>query len=100
MKMFFLFAKKVTLVNTNSKKELKEKEEKLRAAGIRVNTWATEELPVMGGAHMKSADWQHLGDRNKDDQRIVYHLEVAAKDQYRAIELLLGGAEPPEGFIP
>ena len=38
---------------------------------------------------MKTADWQGRGDRNKDDQRITWHLEVAEADQYRAMKLLM-----------
>lgn len=97
--MLFLFARKTTLLNTNSREELDRKEKLLKDAGIRVNTWATEELPVLGGAHMKIADWQSLKDRNKDAQRVVYHLEVARKDQYRAMKLLMGDAALPEDFI-
>ncbi len=47
---------------------------------------------------MKTSDWQGLKDKNKDDERIVYHLEVAEADQYRAMKLLMGDAAENENF--
>ncbi len=93
--MFWMFKKKVTLLDTTSKKELDRKEKLLKDAGIKTNSWSTEAFPVIGGPHMKPADWQSLGDRNKDDERSLYHLEVAAEDQYKAMKILLedGGVD-------
>ena len=75
--MIWLFAKKVKLFDTNSLDDLHAKEKTLKNAGIRSN----------------------LKDKNKDDERIVYHLEVAEADQYRAMKLLMGDAAENENFI-
>lgn len=93
--MFFLFKPKVTLFDTKDKAELNRKESLLKAAGIRTNTWSTEQPPVIGGPHMKPQDWQSVKDHNKDQERIVYHLEVARDDQYKAMKILLedGGVD-------
>ncbi len=96
--MIWLFAKKVKLFDTNSLDDLHAKEKTLKNAGIRSNSWSTQEPPVLGGAHMKTSDWQGLKDKNKDDERIVYHLEVAEADQYRAMKLLMGDAAENENF--
>ncbi len=87
--MFFFLKKKVKLLDTSSKDELQRKTKLLRDAGIRTNDWATEAFPVLGGAHMKTADWAGTKPENKDDQRIIYHLEVAKEDQYKAMKLLM-----------
>lgn len=97
----FLFKKKVTLADTNSKEEVEKKAELLKEAGIRSHIWATESQPVIGcGAHMKPADWSGKKPENKDDQRIIWHLEVAQEDQYKAMKLLMGeNAWQGENFI-
>ena len=87
--MLWIFTKKVKLFDTKDKALAAAREKLLRDAGIRTNCWTTEEPPVLGGAHMKTADWQGRGDRNKDDRRITWHLEVAEADQYRAMKLLM-----------
>ena len=87
--MLWIFTKKVKLFDTKDTALAAAREKLLRDAGIRTNCWTTEEPPVLGGAHMKTADWQGRGDRNKDDQRITWHLEVAEADQYRAMKLLM-----------
>lgn len=87
--MLWLFTRKVKLFDTKDREQLEAREKLLRNAGIRTNSWSTEEPPVLGGAHMKTADWQGKGDHNKDDQRITYHLEVAEADQYRAMKVLM-----------
>jgi hypothetical protein len=96
--MIWLFAKKVKLLDTNNLETLHAKVKILKDAGIRSNTWSTQEPPVLGGAHMKTSDWQGVKDHNKDDERVVYHLEVAEADQYRAMKLLMGGAAQDGNF--
>ena len=95
--MFFLFKKKVKLFDTNSKEVLERREKLLRDAGIRTNSWTTEAFPMLGGPHMKPADWEGKPE-NKDEQRTVYHLEVLAADQYKAMKLLMeeGGVDLTE----
>lgn len=97
--MFFIFKPKVTLLDTKDKAELDRKEQLLKDAGIRTNSWSTEQPPVIGGPHMKPQDWQSVTDHNKDDERIVYHLEVAKDDQYKAMKILLedGGVDLSNG---
>lgn len=92
----WLFKKKFTLLNTNSLEELDRKQKLLNDAGIRTNTWDTNPFPVLGGAHMKTADWSGKRPEMKDDQRVIHHLEVAAVDQYKAMKILMedGGADP------
>lgn len=85
-----LFKRKVTLVNTNQKEEVDKKKKILEDAGIWVHTWETEPVPVTGqGAGMRPADWSGKTMVNKDDQRIVYHLEVEKDSQYQAMKLLM-----------
>lgn len=49
---------------------------------------------------MKTADWSGKRYVNHDDVRVVYHLEVAQKDQYRAMKVLMGAdATLGENFI-
>ena len=46
------------------------------------------------------ADWAGKHYVNHDDERVVYHLEVAKKDQYRAMKVLMGeDAALGDGFI-
>lgn len=98
-KMFFFLKPKVTLLDTKDKAELERKENLLKAAGIKTNSWSTEQPPVIGGPHMKPQDWQSVTDHNKDNERIVYHLEVAKDDQYKAMKILLedGGVDLTSG---
>ena len=63
----WLFKKKFTLLNTNSQEELDRKQKLLNDAGIRTNTWDTNPFPVLGGAHMKTADWSGKRPEMKDD---------------------------------
>ncbi len=97
-----LLGRKVTLLDTNNKAELERKEKQLRDAGIKTNSWQTDSQPVIGcGAHMKPGDWSGKRAENKDEQRIVYHLEVKAADQYKAMKVLMGeSAYKDENFIP
>ncbi len=90
-----LFKRRVTLLDTGSEAELRRKEQLLKDAGIHTNTWETAPFPVLGGPHMKTADWSGKRPENKDDQRIVYHLEVWKKDQYEAMKILMedGGVD-------
>lgn len=93
--MSLLFGKRKTIIDTNSKEECERKEALLRKAGIRTNSWQTEAFPVLGGAHMKTADWAGSRPENKDDERIVYHIEVRESDQYRAMKVLMDDAGVP-----
>ncbi len=97
--MFHLFKKKVTLFDEGSKEVLDRKEKLLHDAGIWTNTWSTFPAPVIGGPHMKSQDWSGKKYENKDEQRVIYHLEVLAADQYKAMKLLLedGGVDVTDG---
>ena len=54
--MFFLFTKRVTLAD-GGKEEIARKEKLLNDAGIRTNSWSTGAPVVLGGPHMKTADW-------------------------------------------
>lgn len=95
----FLFCKRVTLAN-GSKEEIDRKEKLLKDAGIKTNSWSTGAPVVLGGPHMKTADWADGHYVNHDDERVVYHLEVAKKDQFRAMKLLMGeDAALGEDFI-
>lgn len=85
----FLFTKRVKLAD-GSKDEIAAKEKQLNDAGIRTNSWSTGAPVVIGGPHMKTSDWAGKHYENHDDERVVYHLEVAAKDQYRAMKVLMG----------
>lgn len=97
--MFFLFTKRVTLAD-GGKEEIARKEKMLHDAGIRTNSWSTGAPVVIGGPHMKTADWSGKRYVNHDDVRVVYHLEVAQKDQYRAMKVLMGAdATLGENFI-
>lgn len=87
--MFFLFTKRVTLAD-GGKEEIARKEKLLNDAGIRTNSWSTGAPVVLGGPHMKTADWAGKHYVNHDDERVVYHLEVAKKDQYHAMKVLMG----------
>ncbi|MDD5940319.1 MAG: hypothetical protein PUC46_06025 [Lachnospiraceae bacterium] len=87
--MFFIFKKKVKLFDTSSKDVAERREQILKKAGIRSNVWSTEAFPVIGGPHMKTADWAGSKPEFKDDQRVVWHLEVAQEDQYRAMKILM-----------
>ncbi|HCW22722.1 MAG TPA: hypothetical protein DGX96_03385 [Lachnospiraceae bacterium] len=85
-----LFRKKVTLVNTNRKEEMESKKKLLADAGLWVHTWETEPVPVTGqGAGLRPSDWAGKTMVNKDEQRIVYHLEVLKDDQYQAMKILM-----------
>ena len=95
----FLFCKRVTLAD-GSKEEITRKEKQLNEAGIKTNSWSTGAPVVLGGPHMKTADWADGHYVNHDDERVVYHLEVAQKDQYRAMKVLMGDdAVQGEDFI-
>lgn len=95
----FLFCKRVTLAD-GSKEEITRKEKQLNEAGIKTNSWSTGAPVVLGGPHMKTADWADGHYVNHDDERVVYHLEVAQKDQYRAMRVLMGDdAVQGEDFI-
>lgn len=95
----FLFCKRVTLAD-GSKEEITRKEKQLSEAGIKTNSWSTGAPVVLGGPHMKTADWADGHYVNHDDERVVYHLEVAQKDQYRAMKVLMGDdAVQGEDFI-
>lgn len=96
--MLWLFTKKVKLFDTSSKVDLDRREKLLNDAGIRTNVWETGAPVVIGGPHMKTSDWNSLTDHNKDDERVVYHLEVAQEDQYKAMNILLADSrESAEG---
>ncbi len=87
--MWWIFSKRVHLLDTGNKEELERKERLLNDAGIRTNSWETNPFPPLDGPHMKSADWAGKRHEYKDDQRIVYHLEVLEKDQYEAMKILM-----------
>ena len=85
-----LFKQKTTLVNTSDKGLVEKKKAQLQQAGIWVHTWETEPVPVTGqGAGMRPSDWSGKTLVNKDNQRVVYHLEVLADDQYQAMKILM-----------
>ena len=88
-KEMFLFTKRVTLAD-GSKEEIDRKEKLLRDAGIRTNSWFTSGALVISGPQMKTADWADGHYVNHEEERRVYHLEVAQKDQYRAMRILMG----------
>ncbi len=96
--MFNIFKKKVKLIDTGDEQDLNRRAKLLNDAGIWTNTWETNPFPMLGGPHMKPADWNSENPGNKDDERIVYHLEVLAKDQYKAMKLLMedGGVDLSE----
>lgn len=95
----FLFTKRVKLAD-GTRDEIAAKEKQLNDAGIKTNSWSTGAPVVIGGPHMKTSDWSTGHYENHDDERVVYHLEVAAKDQYRAMKVLMGDdAARGEGFI-
>lgn len=97
--MFFLFTKRVTLAD-GSKSEIARKEKLLNDAGIRTNSWSTSGAVAIDGPHMKAADWSGKHYVNHDEERLIYHLEVAQKDQYRAMKVLMGeDAALGENFI-
>ena len=89
MKLFNLFKKKVKLLDTGSPEELDRKKKLLNDAGIWTNDWTTEAFPMLGGPHVKPADWSDGKPVNKDELRTIYHLEVLEADQYKAMKLLL-----------
>ncbi len=97
--MFTLFKKKSTLIDTSNKEELLRKEQLLKDAGIWTNWWSTAPFTPIDGPHMKNGDWAGKRPQNKDDQRMVYHLEVLEKDKYEAMKILLedGGVDLSEG---
>ena len=73
-----------------SKGLVEKKKAQLQQAGIWVHTWETEPVPVTGqGAGMRPSDWSGKTLVNKDNQRVVYHLEVLADDQYQAMKILM-----------
>lgn len=95
----FLFTKRVTLAN-GTKTEIAAKEKQLQDAGIKTNSWCTDAPVVIGGPHMNTSDWAGKHYENHDEERKVYHLEVAAKDQYKAMKILMGeDAARGEDFI-
>ncbi len=85
----FLFTRRVTLAD-GSREEIARKEKQLNDAGIRTNSWFTSGALVISGPQMKTADWAEGHYVNHEEERRVYHLEVARKDQYRAMKILMG----------
>ncbi len=97
--MFFFLQKRVTLAD-GGKEEIARKEQQLKDAGIRTNSWSTGAPLVISGPQMKTADWADGHYVNHEEERKVYHLEVAVKDQYRAMKILMGeDAALGEDFI-
>jgi hypothetical protein len=95
----FLFTKRVTLAD-GTKDEIARKEKQLNDAGIKTNSWCTSGSLVISGPQMRTADWADGHYVNHEEERKVYHLEVAAKDQYAAMKVLMGeDAALGEDFI-
>lgn len=88
----FLFTKRTKLLD-GTKEEIQKKEKLLNDAGVKTNTWSTGAPVVIGGPHMKTSDWSTGKYKNHDEEREVWHLEVAAKDQYKAMKLLMESGE-------
>lgn len=91
-----LFEKKVKLFESKDKAAVQRREKLLRENGIKAHSWETEAFPVLGGAHMVTADWAGKKPEMKRDQRTVWNLEVPAKDQYRAMKILMDEAARSE----
>ncbi len=69
--MIWLFAKKVKLLDTNSLDELHAKEKTLKNAGIRSNSWSTQEPPVLGGEFLVHTGTACPGRSAYENQRLA-----------------------------
>lgn len=85
-----LFKKKVTIVDTKNKEEADRVEKMLKDGGVWVHSWEEYPKPVMGGAHMKTADWadNRLLQKSKDGERVIYHLDILAEETGKARQIL------------
>lgn len=83
------FEKKVKLFESKDKTEVQRRADLLTSHGIKAHLWETEAFPALGGAHMVAADWAGKKPEMKRDERTVWNLEVPAKDQYKAMKILM-----------
>lgn len=81
-----LFKKKVTIVDTKSQADAERIEKTLSDAGVWVHSWEEYPKPVLGGAHMKTADWadNKLMQKSKDGERVIYHIDILAEETGKA----------------
>lgn len=85
----FKFRRWITILDSRNKDEINRAEYRLKNAGLRTKTWASEPMPVGGcGAQMRPADWSGIKPAVRPRNEMIYHLAVTADEEEHARTLL------------
>ena len=90
----FKFRRWITILDSRNKDEINRAEDRLKNAGLRIKTWASEPMPVGGcGAQMRPANWSGIKPAVRPRNEMLYHLAVTADEEEHARKLLKSSNE-------